>query len=126
MKIYSLVDESGKAYAFEIENIYFSLKDIAHILTSVKDVTEVVIRKAFSKSEDIHIKFKYFHHQYVVWEPLGDNSRYWIGPDERESTVNNIEPLEIAFKQYCPPLHRCLIGDILTFRFITCLLLRKS
>lgn len=76
MKIYSLVDESGKAYAFEIESIYFSLKEIAHILTLVKDVTEVEVRKVFSKSEDTHIKFKYFHHPYVVWEPFGDNSRY--------------------------------------------------
>lgn len=86
------------------------------LLKQVEGVTDVQLGGHFGSSNDIRIEFKYLDRDYVVWEPFGDNSRYWIGPKDQEKDVTNISELENIFEQYRPPFYRALFGDLLTLR----------
>lgn len=120
MRTYPILTKEGsRTFAFEVENIYISLATTARIVTAVDGVADVESRKMFSKSSDVHVEFKYRGQPYIVWEPYGDSSRYWVGPKEEANDVGDITALEAAFKRYRPPLHRALIADVLTLRFIT-------
>jgi hypothetical protein len=128
VKIYPVYAEDGqKTSAFEIEHIYISLTTIARLLAKVDGIMGIHIRKMFAGRSDVHIEFNYHGQPYVVWEPYGDNSRYWIGPeDEAVGAVNDIAELECAFKYYKPTLFRKILGDVLTFQFIFRGFLKKS
>jgi hypothetical protein len=93
-------DRAG-VFAFEIENIHID-----------------PAAKLFSKSSDIHVEFLYHGEPCIVWEPYGDSSRYWIGPKDETTGKLDVTRLEEGFKHYYPPLHRAIIGDCLTLRFI--------
>jgi hypothetical protein len=119
MRTYPIVDEkkSKRPFAFEIENAYVGIRTIARLLTEVDGVSDVRRRRLFSKWDEIHIWFKYANQTYVVWEPFGDNSRYWIGPKSPEEAID-IRDVENAFKQHRPSFYREIAGDILSLRFI--------
>jgi len=112
-------NEGARSQAFEIENAYIGPAAITRILAGVEGVTEVCPRKMFAKSSDVHVEFKYMGQPYIVWEPFGDNSRYWIGPSDQAEGETDITGLEEAFKCYQPPTYRAILGDLLTLRFIT-------
>jgi hypothetical protein len=114
-----LTKESGRLFAFEVENIYIPPAMAARLLTDVNGVTDVELRRVFSESSDIHVEFRYRGRSYIVWEPYGDSSRYWIGPKEDEIDGDDIASIEAAFKRYRPPVHRRLLGDVVTLRFLT-------
>jgi hypothetical protein len=126
MKTYPIFRKDGiREPIFEIENIYIASGAIVRLLAGVEGVTEVRPRKMFSKPRDIHVEFNYLRRPYVVWEPMGDNSRFWIGPADIVSGVGPVPPLdrqndifvlEDAFKRYRPPLHRAILGDVLTLQ----------
>jgi hypothetical protein len=120
METYPTIDEkSSRVLAFEIDNIYVSNSNVARTLSKVDGVAEVRVRKPFTKWEEIHIWFKYMNHDCVVWEPFGDNSRFWIGSkNPKEATLDMIK-VETAFKQYRPPFIRKILGDILSFRIFS-------
>ncbi len=118
METYPLIDEKkgDRPFAFEIENIYAGSRTIARLLTEVDGVTDVHLKKRFGSSDDIRVEFKYRNHDYVVLEPYGDNSRYWIGPKNPAESAGDISDVENIFKRHRPPFHRAVIGDILTLR----------
>ena len=119
MKTYQVTNAQGQpTYAFEIENIYIGLNAITRILAEVEGVNDVRARKAFAKSCNAHIEFKYLEVPYIVWEPYGDSSRYWIGPNGSVSSTPQASALENAFKRYQPPLFRTILGDVLTLQFV--------
>jgi hypothetical protein len=120
MKIFPIFTKDGsRAFAFEVENMYISAGAAARLVATVDGVTAVEPRKVFSNASDVHVKFQYHGQPYMVWEPYGDSSRYWVGPKEEANDVGDITALEAAFKRYQPPLHRALFGDVLTLRFIS-------
>ena len=121
MKTYSILTRDGsRAFAFELESIYLSAATAARLLAEVEGVVEVERRRALSRSNDVHIVFKYRGQPHMVWEPYGDSSRYWVGPQEPAGDADDavdISALEAVFKPYRPPLHRALLGEILSLRF---------
>jgi hypothetical protein len=120
MKTYPILTKDGsRTFAFEVENVYIAPAAAARLLAEVDGVTDVELRKIFSKSSDVHVEFRYLGQPYIMWEPYGDSSRYWVGPRDEVSDVGDITALETAFQQYRPTLHRALLGDLLTLRFIT-------
>jgi hypothetical protein len=120
MKTYPILTKDGsRTFAFEVENVYIAPAAAARLLAKVDGVTDVELRKIFSKSSDVHVEFKYLGQPYIIWEPYGDSSRYWVGPKDEVSDPGDIKALETAFQQYRPTLHRALLGDLLTLRFIT-------
>lgn len=120
MQTFPLTDpESGVTYAFEIEMAYISPKRIAKLLAESPYTSNVKCRRLFGPDAETHVTFTYNGSNYIVWEPYGDNSRYWIGPkDEMERSVD-ITPIEDVFRIYKPPLIRRIIGNVLTLRFLS-------
>lgn len=112
-----LVSKGGRPTAFQIENVYVSRRAVAQLLRKTEGVTDVSLRGRFGSADDTRVEFKYRGRDYIVWEPFGDNSRYWIGPKDPEEGAADIAGLESSFKRYHPPpFHRALLGDLLTLR----------
>ena len=125
MKTFPKVDPSGQILSFEIENVYVSAATCARILDSVEGVSAVQKRRPFSAWDEVHVRFRFRGSDCVVWEPHGDNSRYWIGqPDGAH--VLDMSVVEQAFRNYVPPFHRRVIGDIVTLHFVKKLLGRDE
>ncbi len=122
MHTYPHVSEAtGETLGFEIELVYISLAAVARLLSSIEGVSDLRRRRPFTRFDEVHIRFQYKGTECVVWEPFGDNSRYWIGQRESSPTVDMTE-LEKAFQDYSPPLIRTLVGDVLSLRVFTNLL----
>lgn len=117
MKTYKINDNNGNPFAFEIENLYISLRKIVKILSSVEGVTNINARQLFEHSRENHIEFEYFGEQFVIWEPFGDNSRYWIGPKEPEIRTERIIEIENIIKKYKPSFLVKLISDLISLNF---------
>ena len=119
MKTYPNVDErNGKQFAFEVESSYIGLRALANVLRSVADVTDVVIRRPFASGwGESRVRFRFRGRDFLVWEPHGDSSRYWIGPLREEDRID-IAPLEGAFSSYQPPTLIRVLADIVTFKVL--------
>jgi hypothetical protein len=116
MKTYPSVDEkTGLPFAFEVENSYVGPSEIARILSTIDGISDIRKRKLFGKWEEMHAWFKYKNKDFVVWEPHGDNSRYWIGPKSQEDRMD-ISSIHGAFERYRVPVIREIVGDLLTLR----------
>lgn len=115
MNVYELY-KGDCLFAFEIENSYIGLHKVKDLLCTVEGVTDIKCRRIFSAISDVHIKFMYKDRSFIVWEPYGDNSRYWIGPEDDDVMIE-LDSVEVVFKNYKPHFIRRLIGDLLTFNF---------
>lgn len=107
----------GRLIAFEIENAYIGPTAAARLLEKADGVSAVQRRRPFSAGDDIHVRFEHHGHSCILWEPYGDNSRYWIGPEDAENFSGDIRGIETVFNQYSPPMHRRMLGNILSLRF---------
>jgi len=99
--------------SFEIENIYISVRKMAKVLASVPGVENIQIPRLFRSSDDIRLSFKIHGHDYMVVEPFGDSSRYWIVPRNPEDKSADISTVRAAFDTYLPPLPLRVIGSLL-------------
>jgi hypothetical protein len=100
MKTYPFVTDNGQIKAFEISNAFFwAPGTMRRVLESVEGVTNVR-RIWFS---DDRYSFIFRGHRCVVNEPWGDNSMYWIGPEQMEPPVD-MTPVHEAFRRYRFPL----------------------
>lgn len=107
----------NRLIAFEVESIYLGISVITRLLQRCDFVTDVKRRRLFSSDSDVHIRFKYRGQSCVVWEPYGDSSRYWVGAEAPDAFTSNLREVREAFDNYSPPMHRSLIGDLLSLRF---------
>lgn len=117
MKTFPVAAETDeRVVAFEIDSVYVSRRTIAKLLKQIEGVADIRLGGRFGSSNDIRVEFKYLDRDYIVWEPFGDNSRYWVGPRDLRERVTHIDELQAAFGRYKPPFHRALLGDLLTLR----------
>lgn len=112
---YSLV--SGVKSAFEVENILISPRQAAVLLGKVSGVSNVRCRRLFGPDPEIHVTFDYMSLEYVVWEPYGDSSRFWIGPLAEEVEGIDISPIEKVFQEHSPSFVRRLMGYVFLVGF---------
>jgi hypothetical protein len=118
MTTFPIVDpESGRIFAFEVENAYVSPRDIGRILAGIEGVSALRMRPVFRPPSDEHLSFRYRNQACTVWEPYADSSRYWIGPRKGRDVC--FSEIEAAFRAYDPPLAKRLLGDLLTLRPLT-------
>lgn len=120
MKTYPIIQDGPDPFAFEIDHVYLSRRTIARLLEKIEGVTEVHMGGRFGSPDDVRIEFKCHGHDYVVMEPFGDNSRYWIGPGGGKDDVAaaaNIGRIRSAFEGYKPPLAVKLLGDLVSLNF---------
>jgi hypothetical protein len=80
MKIYDLIDESGHAYAFEVGNIALSRRDACELASTVAGVQITRRPRRWGLDDDEFCEFAINGVTFVIWEPFGDNSRFWVGP----------------------------------------------
>jgi hypothetical protein len=109
-------EKDNRPYAFEVENAYVRPVTIARLLKAIDGVSNVRARGIFHGSSEIHIEFRYLDQDYMVWEPYGDNSRYWIGPKDAVEDMKDISQIESVFKKYQLPFWRQILGDILSLK----------
>jgi hypothetical protein len=113
MRTYPIVDDHGRLVAFEVPNAYVGIGAVARLLRGVRGVSEVRRRALFGGPDDVHVAFQYDGTPFMVWEPYGDSSRYWIGPKAGVSAGIDVAELHGVFQRYRPFLLRRLLGHAL-------------
>jgi len=114
---YPIHDSKGTMFACEIDNAYIGLEDLARLLANVADVHAVRARAPFSATNDTLVTFEYRGVPFIVLEPLGDSSRYWIGPDNPDAFEVDVSALEQILRNYRPRRWRRFVGDLVSLRF---------
>jgi hypothetical protein len=102
MTTYPIFREDGTLHAFEVTSGWLTFRPLYAILRSVPGVTNV--RRQLSN--DDRITFSYDAAQFVVHQPYGDSSRYWIGPLDPANYRGNLEQIHEAFLLYRQPILR--------------------
>ncbi len=82
MKTYELLDEGGRLYAFEVNNTGLGRRGVCRVVETIPQA-EIKRRPKFLSwfREEVFCEFEVEGETFVAWEPFGDNSRYWIGPE---------------------------------------------
>lgn len=104
MRTWPVTDERGNVSSFEVSMLQVGLGEIEGILRSTGEVSVLIRRPLFSEPSDVHIRFSYRGADYVVWEPFGDNSRYWICPSAKPTQPRDVAELESIFRAYKPSI----------------------
>ena len=94
MTIYDLKDKEGRIFAFEIDNV--GRECLCKIIRSFPEVHILREPKFLSEMrEDEFCEFEIRGQKFRAWEPFGDNSRYWIGPEPTKwcEQVNTVREL---------------------------------
>ena len=118
METYPVEDNDGLQLGFEIDLVYIGPRKIEQLLSTVDGVTNIQRRKLFAPDKEIHVEFDYLGEKFVVWEPYGDSSRYWIYPKEKQPVKKiDISELEAVFMRYKPPIIVKILGDLLSLNF---------
>jgi hypothetical protein len=102
MRTYPENRDDGSLWGFEIPNTWIWIGSIERLLRSVPGASN--IRRV--KGDDRRIVFDLHEEKCVVMEPFGDNSRYWIGPEEPKSSTLDLGALREAFARYQSPIAR--------------------
>jgi len=118
MKTYPLRDANGFEFGFEIENAYIGLRTIAKLLSTITGVTNISKRRLFEYSKSDLITFNYLGQHFLVSEPYGDNSRYWICPKDISKDRIEVTGIKTVFSVYQPSWLVKLIGDTITLKFL--------
>ena len=83
MKTYDIQNQQGRVCAFEIENI--GRRELCELIRSFPGVRLLREPKWLSEfREEEFCEFELNGQAFRAWEPFGDNSRYWIGPEPPE------------------------------------------
>jgi len=114
MKTHPIFKNQGVVFAFEIENAYIGFRRAGSVLEKVNNVSDITVRRPFSSSSEIHVEFRFKEKAFVVMDPYGDSSRYWIGTRDEAYEPLDVSELRAAFNAYVPPLFHKTLGDILT------------
>lgn len=117
MQTYPITDDSGTTYALEIENAYIRPRRLAEILRRLDGVSSVCVRRPFTGSDDVRATFQYRGRPFIILEPFGDNSRYWVGPDDATAEKLDISAIEEVLRHYRLSTVERLIGGLLTLRW---------
>jgi hypothetical protein len=119
MQTYPLFNQAGRLFAFEIEKVSLGRRKIGSLLGGVGEVSDVKVSRWLLPADDVHVDFLYGGKAYVVWEPWGDSSRFWIGPRDESDEPIDIAALEQALRLYQPRLPMRVLGDLVSFKFLS-------
>jgi hypothetical protein len=101
MRVYELVRPGEhRPYALEVPEWRrpFWRKTLVRFLESVPGVTEARRGGDWFAGDENRAHFLFHGVPFVVWEPWGDNSRYWIGPADTKAAAPDLGPLMQAFR----------------------------
>jgi hypothetical protein len=100
MKVHDLKDNDGRIYAFEVSNGLLGRKSAIKIVEAIPGV-QISRRPHLFDGEEEFGEFKLGGVIFKIWEPFGDNSRYWIGP-EPPIWCEQVSIVREAFIQHKP------------------------
>ena len=95
MKTYPLKRNDGQIFAFEIPASGLWTGSLARLLRRAPGVTNV--RRVWGDMDRLSLEVN--GELFLVWEPWGDNSRYWVGPADTSLVLGNAAALEIYVRQ---------------------------
>ena len=102
MQVYEIKDGSGRIFAFEVDNGLLGRQAVIRIIERLPQAKLLKVPKLFSWfREDVFCKFEIMGHLFLVLEPFGDNSRYWIGPQDN-AWYKEIDIIRDAFVKHRP------------------------
>lgn len=116
MRTFPIHDASGRIRAFEVENAYIGATRLADVLAPVDGVSAVHVGPGRGDPSDVRVRFTFRGRTCVAFEPWGDNSRYWVGPEDPEAAPFDAGPLDAAVRAYRPPWPVRLLGDLVSLR----------
>lgn len=112
MRIFPDFDSSDEeAAGFEVDSAHIGIFGIARLLERLPSVAEVARRPPFQAWGDVRVRFRFRGIDFVVVEPFGDNSRYWIGPVEPQHV--DTRELKDAFQSHVPPWPRRFFAGLM-------------
>jgi hypothetical protein len=83
MKIYELKDERGRTFAFEVAVPLGGRRRVCSIVRRIQGVKITKAPRFLSWfREETFCEFELGQVKFQAQEPFGDNSRYWIGPED--------------------------------------------
>jgi len=97
MKIHDLKDKAGRIFAFEVSNLFLSRRKLCKVIRSIPEAKILKAPSLCSRHEEEFCEFEIQGQKFVAWEPFGDNSRYWIGPNP-SNWCEQVETVKMAFK----------------------------
>jgi len=101
--------ETAPPFALEVDIALISPATLARLLSSLSAVTSIAKASPKSGSPDVRLTFEYQQVPFVVWEPFGDNSRYWIGPVDPQDGAKDVTAIISALEQHTPsPFRRAI------------------
>jgi len=82
MTVHDLKDQDGRVFAFEISNLLVSRRRVCRILRTIPGVHISRSPRFLSRfREDEFCEFEVSGQRFKAWEPWGDSSCFWIGPE---------------------------------------------
>jgi len=102
MKTFPICRDDGSMKAFEIRSAWITFHLLFKILRAVEGVGDA---KRNRKGDD-RVVFRYRGEDFVVNEPWGDNSRYWIGPRDAADSPLDVSQIQEAFVRHQGVLSR--------------------
>ena len=99
MRVDDIRDKEGRVFAFEVSNFFRARRDICGVASTIPGVRIIREPKFLSWfREEVFCEFELDGVRFEAWEPYGDNSRYWIGP-EPTRWVPQMEAVREAFSK---------------------------
>ncbi len=90
MKTYPLLNDADQMTGFEISSLFFpSSASVSRFFEKCPGVQVTRRRKLFESGNEVHAELEFEGGTLIVWEPFGDNSRFWIGPKEESETTSD-------------------------------------
>jgi hypothetical protein len=113
MRVYDLKAEDGSLRAFEVENTLLTRGRACRIAKSIPGVVLIRQSRLFRDTDDF-CEFTLAGETYIIEEPFGDNSRYWIGGKEA-SQSSSLQQVRVAFERHNtlePPLRVLVVASL--------------
>ena len=79
MKVHDLKDKQGRVFAFEVPNTLLTRRGVCRLIRAIPGA-HLLSGRAELRQEEF-CTFEVQGQKFKAWEPWGDSSRYWIGPE---------------------------------------------
>ena len=102
MRVYDMVGDNGTLRGFEVDNHALSRRAVALLVSRLPGV-RILRAKSSWFADDEFCKFVLGGVEFSVWEPFGDNSRYWVVPSVATDT-SELQRVRQLFVDYKPSI----------------------
>lgn len=94
MRIYDIPGDGSPKAAFEVSNLFLTRRGAIRV---VKRIPGVQVLESQWIRKDVFCRFLLAGKEFVVEEPWGDSSRYWIGPVDPVESTAQLEVIRNTF-----------------------------